>query len=140
VDPTEGLAARLAETHCDLVVRFRDLELGCARVPDPLESEEDAATLTDFIGRCRGHIKKAEVTHKQKKELFLKAFRAVAGFFKRRCEKLTAALAPVVSRLKADRDIERLPMTLIAAKGRFVVLPKLLMAPLLFINPAEGCR
>ena len=50
------------------------------------------------------HIKKAEATHKQEKELFLKAGRAVDAFFKRRCDKLTAALAPGVSRLKAYRD------------------------------------
>jgi hypothetical protein len=73
IDPIEGLTARLAETHTDLVARFRDLELGCARVPDPLESEEDAATLTDFIAQCQTHIKKAEATHKQEKELFCSA-------------------------------------------------------------------
>ena len=104
IDPIEGLTARLAETHSDLVARFRDLELGCARVPDPLESEEDAAILTDFIAQCQRHIKKAEATHKQEKELFLKAGRAVDAFFKRRCDKLIAALAPGVSRLKAYRD------------------------------------
>ena len=104
IDPIEGLTARLAETHSELVARFRDLELGFARVPDPLESEEDAATLTDFIAQCQRHIKKAEATHKQEKELFLKAGRAVDAFFKRRCDKLTAALAPGVSRLKAYRD------------------------------------
>ena len=101
---SEGLTVRLAETHSDLVARFRDLELGCARVPDPLESEEDAATLTDFIAQCQTHIKKAEAAHKKEKELFLKAGRAVDAFFKRRCDKLTAALAPGVSRLKAYRD------------------------------------
>jgi len=104
IDPIEALTAWLGETHCDLVARFRDLELGCARVPDPLESEEDAATLTDFIAQCQRHIKKAEASHRREKELFLKASRAVDAFFKRRCDKLTAALVPGVSRLKAYRD------------------------------------
>jgi hypothetical protein len=104
MDPIEGLTVRLAETHSDLATRFRDLELGCARIPDPLESEEDAAILTDFIAQCQTHIKKAEATHKQEKELFLRAGRAVDAFFKRRCDKLTAALKPGVSRLKAYRD------------------------------------
>jgi hypothetical protein len=95
---------RLAKTHRELVVRFIDLELGCARVPNLLESDEDAATTTDFIAQCQAHIKNAEAAHKQEKEFFLKAARIVDGFFKRRCTKLTGALAPVVVRLKAYRD------------------------------------
>jgi hypothetical protein len=104
LDPIEALDLRLAKTHRELVVRFIDLELGCARVPNPLESEEDAAATTDFIAQCQAHIKKAEAAHKQEKEYFLKAGRIVDGFFKRRCTKLTGALAPVAVRLKAYRD------------------------------------
>jgi hypothetical protein len=104
LDPIEGLSERLATSHADLVARFRDLELGCARVPDPLESDEDAATLTDFIAQCQAHIRQAEAAHKAEKALFLTACRVVDGFFKRRCDQLTAALAPAVARLKAYRD------------------------------------
>ncbi len=104
VDPIDGLNTRLADSHNDLVLRFRDLELGCTRVPDPIDSEEDAATATDFIAQCQAHIKKTEAAHKREKELFLKAGRAVDAFFKRRCDTLNAALAPAVSRLKAYRD------------------------------------
>jgi hypothetical protein len=104
VDPIVGFNARLAEGHADLVTRFRDLELACGRVPDPIESEEDAGTATDFIAQCQAHIKQAEAAHKQEKGLFLKAGRAVDAFFKRRCDTLNAALAPVVLRLKAYRD------------------------------------
>jgi hypothetical protein len=104
VDPIEGLNARLAISHADLVARFRDLELACGRLPDPIDSEEDAATATDFIAQCQAHTKKAEAAHKREKDLFLKAGRAVDAFFKRRCDTLNAALAPAVSRLKAYRD------------------------------------
>ena len=104
IDPTLGLSERLATSHADLVARFRDLELGCARIPDPLASDEDAATLTDFIAQCQAHIRKAEAAHKAEKALFLRAGRVVDGFFKRRCDGLTAALAPAVARLKAYRD------------------------------------
>ena len=104
IDSGGGLTARLNQTHPDLVLRFRDLELGCTRVPDPIDSEEDAAAATDFIAQCQAHIRKAEAAHKQEKELFLKAGRAVDAFFKRRCDTLNAALAPAVSRLKAYRD------------------------------------
>ncbi len=104
IDPIAGLGERLATSHADLVARFRDLELGCARVPDPLESEEDAATLTDFIAQCQAHVRTAEAAHKAEKALFLTACRVVDGFFKGRCDQLTAALAPAITRLKAYRD------------------------------------
>jgi hypothetical protein len=104
IDPIGGLSERLATSHADLLARFRDLELGCTRVPDPVENEEDAATLTDFIAQCQGHIRQADAAHKTEKALFLKAGRVVDGFFKRRCAQLTAALAPAIARLKAYRD------------------------------------
>jgi hypothetical protein len=90
--------------HADLIARFRELELGCARVPDPLAGEDDAARLTDFIAQCQAHIKQAETAHKAEKAPFLTAGRMVDGFFKRRCEQLSAALAPLTARLKAYRD------------------------------------
>jgi hypothetical protein len=87
-----------------LTGRFHDLELACVRVPNPIASEEDACTATDFIAQCQAHIKRAEVAHKREKELFLKAGRAVDSFFKRPCDALNAALAPTVFRLEAYRD------------------------------------
>ena len=96
VDPIDGLKTRLATSHANLVARFRDLELACARVPDLVASEEDAATVTDFIAQCQTHIKRAEVIHKKEKELFLKAGRAVDAFFKRRCEKLSTARPKII--------------------------------------------
>jgi hypothetical protein len=95
---------RLAKTHRELVVRFIDLELGCARVPNPIGTEAEAAATTDFIAQCQSHIKRAESAHRKEKEYFLKAGRIVDGFFKRRCTRLTGALAPVAVRLKAYRD------------------------------------
>src|SRR5260370_29777482 len=77
---------------------------GYARVPDPIESGEDAARLTDFIAQCQAHIKRAEAAHKAEKAPFLKAGRVVDGLFKGRCDQLLAALAPVIARLKAYRD------------------------------------
>jgi hypothetical protein len=103
-DPVAALDLRLARKHRELVVRFIDLELGCTRVPNPLESEEDAAAVTDFIAQCQVHLKRSEAAHKQEKEFFLKGGRIVDAFFKRRRQKLTAALAPVVERLKSYRD------------------------------------
>ena len=104
IDPIEGLSLRLAETHADLLARFRDLELACARMSDPIETEEDAATATDFIARCQLHIKRAETAHKREKDLFLRGGRAVDAIFKGHCERLNAALAPAIARLKTYRD------------------------------------
>ena len=104
LDPNAALAMRLAKAHRELVVRFIDLELGCARVPNPLQSDGDAAATTDFIAQCQSHIKKAEAAHRQEKEYFLKAGRIVDAFFKRRSTRLTSAMAPAVARLKAYRD------------------------------------
>jgi hypothetical protein len=104
VDPIDGLNARLADSHADLVARFCDLELACGRVPDPIASEEDAAIATDFIAQCQAHIKNTEAAHRREKALFLAAGRAVDAFFKRRCDTLNAALAPAVLRLKGYRD------------------------------------
>lgn len=103
-DPISGLNTRLAASHAGLVARFRDLELACARVPNPIGSEENAATATDFIAQCQTHIKKAEIAHRKEKKLFLNAGRVVDSFFKRPCENLSTALAPVVSLLKAYRE------------------------------------
>lgn len=104
IDQVRALTDRLGETHRNLVARFRDLELGCARVPDPIEREGDAGLVTDFIAQCQLHIRNAEAVHKQEKEFFLTSGRAVDTFFKRRCEKLAAALVPVVAGLKAYGD------------------------------------
>ena len=104
IDPIEALNARLTANHADLLTRFCDLELACGRVPDPIASEEDAATATDFIAQCQLHIKGAEREHRKEKELFLRAGRSVDAFFKRRSEKLNSALAPIMARLKVYRD------------------------------------
>ena len=53
LDPIEVLDMRLSRTHREMVVRFVDLELGCARVPNPLESEADAARPKQLINGKR---------------------------------------------------------------------------------------
>jgi hypothetical protein len=64
----------------------------------------DAATATHFIAQCQLHLKQAEVTHTQEKALFLRGGRAVDALFKRRCERLSAALTPIAARLRSYRD------------------------------------
>jgi hypothetical protein len=103
-EPIDTLDLRLAKTHRDLVIRFIDLELGCSRVPEPIATQEEGTTTADFIAQCQAHIKIAETAHKREKDFFLKGGRVVDAFFKRRSEKLSKALIPIVARLKAYRD------------------------------------
>ena len=65
IDPVAALKERLAVDHADLVTGFHDLELACARVPDPITGEQDAGLATDFIAQCQLQIKTAEATHKR---------------------------------------------------------------------------
>jgi hypothetical protein len=58
IEPTQGVNLRLTAIYADLLVRFRDLELACARVPDPILNEA-AATAIDFIAQCQLHLKHA---------------------------------------------------------------------------------
>jgi hypothetical protein len=111
IDHSESLKLHLASIYRDLVLRFDALEHGCARVPDPIYSEEDARLVTDFIAQCQVHLHQAETAHKIEKKTFLDSGRTVDGFFKRRCEKLSEALVPVFSRLKAFRDRRQAVMT-----------------------------
>jgi hypothetical protein len=104
VSPLETLDLRLSKTYRELVVRFIELGIGCTRVPQLLESSEQAAIATDFIAQCQAHIRTAEAAHKAEKEFFLKGGRIVDGFFKRRCEKLAAALEPVGKSLGTYHD------------------------------------
>lgn len=104
LDPVVAVKSRLSVNHRDLVARFIDLELGCARVPDPIDGEEEAGLVTDFIAQCQTQLRKAEAAHKEEKAFFLQAGRVVDGFFKRRCEALSDALTLVIARLKAYRD------------------------------------
>jgi hypothetical protein len=101
VAPIKG---RLESTYRNLVARFIDLELGCSRIPDTIYSEEDAGLVTDFIAQCQVHLRQAEAAHKVEKATFLEGGRTVDGFFKRRCESLSAGLVPVFARLKVYRD------------------------------------
>lgn len=103
IDAIENLKARLIAAHADLLTRFRDLELACARVPDPILTEKDAATATDFIAQCQLHLKCAEAARTTEKVPFLRGGRAVGTFFKARCERLGTALAPLAARLITNR-------------------------------------
>jgi hypothetical protein len=107
-EPVEALEHRLAETYAELVARFHNLELGCTRVPEIIDSTEEAGLVADFVAQCQTHIRYAERAHKEEKAPFLNGGRVVDAFFKRRCEKLDAAVDLVLARLKAcyDRLVE----------------------------------
>ena len=103
-EPIGEIEQKLAQRYDDLVERFRDLELGCSRVPECIERAEEAGLVADFVAQCQSHIRSAEAAHKEEKAFFLQGGRAVDGFFKRRCERLDAAVGGVISRLKTYYD------------------------------------
>ena len=103
-DPVASIKCHLDTSYRDLVARFMDLEQGCARVPDRIDSDEEAGLVTDFIAQCQAHLREVETAHKVEKAVFLQGGRTVDGFFKRRGERLSNALVPVFARLKAYRD------------------------------------
>jgi hypothetical protein len=103
-EAVEALERNLAESYADLVARFVDLELGCTRVPEIIDSALEAGLVADFVAQCQTHIRRAERAHKEEKAPFLNGGRAVDAFFKRRCEKLDAAVSLVLSRLKTCYD------------------------------------
>lgn len=102
--PPDALSERLLDAYGSLVARFLELEIGCGRVPDPIANAEEAGLVTDFIAQCQAQLRVAEATHKEEKASYLSGGRIVDAFFKRRCERLSAALVPVLARLKNYRD------------------------------------
>lgn len=80
--PVAAVKDHLEHSYRDLVARLDDLEAGCARVPDPIESGEEAGLVTDFIAQCQTQLRQAEAAHKIEKASFLDGGRTVDGFFK----------------------------------------------------------
>ncbi|MBV9551947.1 MAG: hypothetical protein JO032_04040 [Alphaproteobacteria bacterium] len=103
-DPGTVVGERLATRYAGLVARFVELELGCGRVPDPIASPEEAGLVTDFVAQCQAQLRRAESAHKEEKAPYLGGGRVIDGFFKRRCERLSQALVPVLTRLNDYRN------------------------------------
>lgn len=75
------LQLQLGEDHAALFKRRDDLLAGEERVP-PIDNDEEAAKLGDFIRQITALARKAEGARVTAKEPFLEAERAVDGFFK----------------------------------------------------------
>jgi hypothetical protein len=89
----EILRARLERQYQELVARFVELELGAAKVPATITSEEQAARVTDWIGQqCKMLIARAEREHAKEKKPYRDGGRVVDAFFLDRIKQLGALL------------------------------------------------
>ena len=87
------LQVRLDREYRDLAARFVELELGAKKVPQQITTEQEAQTVTDWIGQqCKVLIARAEREHEKEKKPYLDGGRIVDGFFLARIRRLGQVL------------------------------------------------
>jgi hypothetical protein len=107
-DP-EILAARLERDHEALAARFVELELGAAKVPARITTEQDAEKVTEWVGQqCKVLIASAEREHAREKKPYLDGGRVVDRFFLDRIKKLRNAFGPVERRVQLYYEQKKL--------------------------------
>jgi hypothetical protein len=105
----EILLARLDRDYAELAGRFVELELGVAKVPAQIMTEEQAKKITDWVGQqCRVLIAKAEADRVREKRPYLEGGRAVDKFFLDRIKRLTNAIGPIERRIKKYHDLKKI--------------------------------
>jgi hypothetical protein len=96
--PEDPYLARLEEDNEALANDAADLELEALSLPEKVDTEEDAAKVTNFVAKAKLLARKAEKKREETKEPWLSRGRAVDGFFKR----LSSPVVARVTRLEAD--------------------------------------
>jgi Xaa-Pro aminopeptidase len=107
LDDAEALEARLKRDGADLEKRASRLELQVLRLPAQLETEEEAAKVTDTAAALAILIKDTEKFHQEEKAPYLAASRVVDGFKTRLTDPLAKAVAVLKTRLKVYQDAQR---------------------------------
>lgn len=96
--PEDAYLARLEEENESLANEAADLELEALELPAKVDTDEDAAKVTNFVAKAKLLSRKAEKKREETKEPWLTRGRTVDGFFKR----LGAPVEARVQRLQAD--------------------------------------
>lgn len=96
--PEDPYLARLEEEHSKLADEAADLELEALSLPERVNTEEEAAKVTNFVAKAKTLTRKTEKTREGEKEPWLSRGRTVDAFFK----KLAAPVSARVTRLEAD--------------------------------------
>ncbi len=97
---TEALRQNLDEKTQALRERMRDLQVGLARVPDPI-TEENASQVTDFIGQVKRCLRDVEAKRKECKAPLDEQAKALQRYFKGISDPGQAMLGPVEQRYGA---------------------------------------
>ena len=102
------LQARLERDYRELAARFVELELGAKKVPARITTEQEAATVTDWVGeQCKTLIARAEDAHEKEKKPYLHPGRVVDRFFLDRVKKLRNVIGPIERRVQQYYDIKK---------------------------------
>jgi len=96
--PADPYLARLEEEHEKLANDAADLELEALELPAKVDTEEDAAKVTNFVAKAKTLARNAEKSREAAKEPWLTRGRTVDGFFKR----LSSPVETRIQRLQAD--------------------------------------
>ena len=96
--PEDPYLARLEEENEKLANEAADLELEALELPATVNTDEEAAKVTNFVAKAKTLARKAEGKRTETKEPWLQRGRTVDAFFK----KLTSPVEARVQRLQAD--------------------------------------
>lgn len=97
----EEIAAELEERHEALLLEAARFDLALGRLPDKLETDEDAAAITDAVLAAKKISKTADEGHTEAKKPYLDGGRAVDRFFNEVREPLAAAVKALTLRVDA---------------------------------------
>jgi multidrug efflux pump subunit AcrA (membrane-fusion protein) len=89
---------RLEKDHEALADQAADLELEALSLPEKVDTEEDAAKVTNFVAKAKKLTREAEKKREEEKEPWLVRGRKVDAFFKR----LSSPVLGRITRLEAD--------------------------------------
>ena len=118
----EAFIQRLEEDHAKLLGEAAELELKASKLPKTVQSDEDVATISEWVLQAGRISRRAENTRKDAKEPHLRRGQWVDGFFKGIASNLESRIKGVEGRkapfLKAKRDAEEAARNLQLAEER----------------------
>jgi hypothetical protein len=97
-DAPDPFVEKLEKDHQALADEAGDLELEALSLPEKVNTDEEAALVTNFVAKAKKLAREAEKKREEEKEPWLSRGRKVDGFFKA----LSAPIVNRITRLEAD--------------------------------------
>jgi len=97
-DDADPFTEKLEKDHAALADEAADLELEALSLPEKVNTDEEAALVTNFVAKAKGLARTAEKKREEEKEPWLSRGRKVDAFFKG----LSAPVVARITRLEAD--------------------------------------